>query len=203
MAISPPALLALQDPAIKQMAEQIANDDTFKQITEQLQAQFGGMMAPPGGEGAQAREGPPGAAGMPNPAAFDPSKYMQAMSGMFSNPQFMQMAEQLGRTIIEVRGRSAEVSAGVCGAGVRGAGVRGAVQEQCVGQCRRVWSSGAVRRALQRSHGLQACVEPRSTCHACTMCNGACTRLGVHGAHALRGCHALPCACRKIPRCHR
>jgi hypothetical protein len=48
----------------------------------------------------------PGMPGMPpgmDPANFDPSKYMQAMSGMFQNPQFMQMAEKLGQAIIQVR----------------------------------------------------------------------------------------------------
>lgn len=39
-----------------------------------------------------------------DPANFDPTKYMQAMSGMFQNPQFMQMAEKLGQAIIQVRG---------------------------------------------------------------------------------------------------
>jgi hypothetical protein len=38
-----------------------------------------------------------------DPANFDPTKYMQAMSGMFQNPQFMQMAEKLGQAIIQVR----------------------------------------------------------------------------------------------------
>lgn len=92
---------ALNDPAIKQMAEQIANDDTFKQITEQLQAQFGTMFqqqAGAAGAAPGAREAPvPGA----DPASFDPAKYMEAMSGMFKNKNFMQMAEQLGKTIIE------------------------------------------------------------------------------------------------------
>lgn len=37
-----------------------------------------------------------------DPANFDPTKYMQAMSGMFQNPQFMQMAEKLGQAIIQV-----------------------------------------------------------------------------------------------------
>ncbi len=82
------------------MAEQIANDATFKQITEQLQSQFGAMF--------QGQNAPGGAPGAPptDPAAaaaaFDPSKYMQAMSGMFQNKEFMAMAEQLGKTIIEV-----------------------------------------------------------------------------------------------------
>jgi len=44
---------ALNDPAIKQMAEQIANDDTFKQITEQLQSQFGLCSRGPVGQGVQ------------------------------------------------------------------------------------------------------------------------------------------------------
>lgn len=88
------------------MAEQIANDPTFKEVTQQLQSQFGGMF------GQQAREGgapaPAPAAGAPpiDPAAaaaaFDPSKYMSAMQNMFQNPNFMKMAEQLGKSIIEV-----------------------------------------------------------------------------------------------------
>lgn len=86
---------ALNDPQIKAMAEQIANDPSFKEVTKSLQESFAGMM--PGGPGA-----PPGAGGPPmNPANFDPSKYMEAMSGMFQNPQFMKMAESLGKTIIE------------------------------------------------------------------------------------------------------
>lgn len=64
------------------MAEQIASDPTFKNITEQLQSQFGGMFAQgaggPGGPGGPKPSGDPSAA-----AGFDPSTYMQAMSGMF------------------------------------------------------------------------------------------------------------------------
>jgi hypothetical protein len=52
--------------------------------------------------------------GMPDPSQFDPSKYMQAMSGMFSNPAFMQMAEQLGQAIISVR-----AGAGAAGGALR------------------------------------------------------------------------------------
>jgi hypothetical protein len=84
------------------MAEQIANDDSFKGLTSQLQESMASLV---GGEGAAAGAGagmPPGMMppGMPDPANFDPSKYMQAMSSMFSNPAFMQMAEQLGQAII-------------------------------------------------------------------------------------------------------
>lgn len=98
---------ALNDPQIKAMAEQIANDPTFKEVTKQLQESFGGML-PPGAAGAP--PGMPGMPGMPgadrampgmNPAAMDPTKYMQAMQGMFQNPQFMKMAENLGKSIIE------------------------------------------------------------------------------------------------------
>ncbi|KAF5838655.1 ankyrin repeat-containing domain protein [Dunaliella salina] len=89
---------ALNDPAIKQMAEQIATDPTFKSVTETLQSQFGNMFQQ------QSREGGPGGeapgAG-PGAEAFDPSKYMQAMTGMFQNEEFMKMAEQLGKSIIE------------------------------------------------------------------------------------------------------
>lgn len=67
----------------------------------------GGAPAMPAGMPPGMPPGMPGMPGMPpgmNPADFDPSKYMQAMSGMFSNPAFMQMAEQLGQAIISVGG---------------------------------------------------------------------------------------------------
>ena len=110
----------MQDPSIKQMAEQIANDPSFLGLTQQLQESMASMMggaegAAAGGAGAGAgaaaggmpgmppMPGMPGMPGMPDPANFDPTKYMQAMSGMFQNPQFMQMAEKLGQAIIQVR----------------------------------------------------------------------------------------------------
>eukprot|EP00878_Enallax_costatus_P000502 GHUV01000596.1.p1 GENE.GHUV01000596.1~~GHUV01000596.1.p1 ORF type:complete len:328 (+),score=157.40 GHUV01000596.1:205-1188(+) len=90
---------ALNDPSIKQMAEQIANDPSFQGLTAQLQESMAGMMGGVGGEGAA--NGAPAMPPMPDPANFDPTKYMQAMSGMFQNPQFMQMAEKLGQAIIQ------------------------------------------------------------------------------------------------------
>ena len=81
-----------QDPSIKQMAEQIANDPSFQGLTSQLQDSMAGLM---GGGG-------PAPTAMPDPANFDPSKYMQAMSSMFQNQNFMQMAEKLGQAIIQV-----------------------------------------------------------------------------------------------------
>lgn len=109
----------MQDPSIKQMAEQIANDPSFMGLTQQLQESMASMMGGAGAEGAAAAGGgmppgmPPGGGmppgfpgmppgGMPDPSNFDPTKYMQAMSGMFQNPQFMQMAEKLGQAIIQV-----------------------------------------------------------------------------------------------------
>jgi hypothetical protein len=83
----------LQDPAIKEMAEKIANDPSFQGLTSQLQESMSSMVNPSGG----APAAPPDLAG------FDPSKYMQAMSGMFQNQQFMAMAEKLGQAIIQVR----------------------------------------------------------------------------------------------------
>lgn len=88
-----------QDPAIKQMAEQIANDPSFQGLTSQLQESMSGMLGGGGAAPAEAAASLP----MPDPANFDPTKYMQAMSGMFQNPQFMQMAEKLGQAIIQVR----------------------------------------------------------------------------------------------------
>lgn len=83
---------ALSDPSIKQMAEQIATDPAFMGLTKQLQESMSGMMGAPGAEAA--------AAAAPDPASFDPAKYMQAMSSMFQNQGFMQMAEKLGQAII-------------------------------------------------------------------------------------------------------
>jgi hypothetical protein len=88
------ACVLLQDPAIKEMAEKIANDPSFQGLTSQLQESMSSMVPPSGG---------PAPAAPPDLAGFDPSKYMQAMSGMFQNQQFMQMAEKLGQAIIQVR----------------------------------------------------------------------------------------------------
>lgn len=142
------------------MAEQIAKDPSFLEVTKQLQESFGGMMGGggmPGMPGAGGMPGmPPGFPGFPPgllasmggmpgmpggmpgmpagfpgmPAGFpgmpgmpgmpgadgaaagptDPAKYMGAFSSMFSNPQFMQMAEKLGKTIIEVSTQGRSVS---------------------------------------------------------------------------------------------
>jgi hypothetical protein len=89
-----------QDPKIKELAEKIASDDAFKGLTSQLQESMAGLV---GEQGAPAP--------VPDPTNFDPSKYMQAMSGMFSNPAFMQMAEQLGQAIISVRRRPSQPGA--------------------------------------------------------------------------------------------
>jgi len=91
----------MQDPSIKQMAEQIANDPSFQGLTSQLQESMASLMGGAEG-GAAAAAAPPPMPAMPDPANFDPTKYMQAMSGMFQNPQFMQMAEKLGQAIIQV-----------------------------------------------------------------------------------------------------
>jgi len=88
---------ALDDPAIKQMAEQIANDPSFKEVTSSLQSSLGGMS----GASGMPPAAPPGAPPMPDMAQMDPSKYMEAMSSMFQNKSFMEMAEKLGKTIIE------------------------------------------------------------------------------------------------------
>ena len=85
----------LQDPAIKEMAENIARDPAFAQMTAALQQSMG--PGAPGIAGGAGAAGPAAAA-----AAFDPSQYMEAMSGVLQNPAFMQMAEQLGSKIMQV-----------------------------------------------------------------------------------------------------
>ena len=117
----------LADPSIKQMAEQIASAPEFAQMTQAHSDCAGAckvsvcsLVSPPQQELSQARRtqalqasmanGGAPAGGMPGgPArggpALDPEAYANAMTGVLQNPQFMQMAEQLGQQIMTVRGR--------------------------------------------------------------------------------------------------
>lgn len=82
--------LCLQDPNIKGMAEQIAQDPAFAQMSAALQASMGGSAAEAnlaGGRGAP---------------QIDPEQYASAMTGVLQNPQFMEMAEKLGQQIMQV-----------------------------------------------------------------------------------------------------
>lgn len=88
----------LNDPAIRGMAESIAQDPTFAQLTATLQESLLGGGAGAGGAAAGAAAG----AGDGLPAGLDPSKYAEAMSSVMGNPGFMQMAESLGKQIMEV-----------------------------------------------------------------------------------------------------
>eukprot|EP00192_Tetraselmis_astigmatica_P014099 CAMPEP_0117672698 /NCGR_PEP_ID=MMETSP0804-20121206/14055_1 /TAXON_ID=1074897 /ORGANISM="Tetraselmis astigmatica, Strain CCMP880" /LENGTH=317 /DNA_ID=CAMNT_0005481341 /DNA_START=82 /DNA_END=1032 /DNA_ORIENTATION=+ len=97
----------LNDPSIKSMAEQIAQDPAFSQMTKTLQESMAGLVQP-GAEGAAAAPADPAAAAAPPPGLdpanmpnFDPSKYMDAMTNVLQNPQFMQMAEKLGQQIMQ------------------------------------------------------------------------------------------------------
>ena len=82
----------VQDPAIKQMAEQIASDPSFMEVTKQLQESFSGFMGPGGAPGAGGMPpgmppqlaamcggGPPGAPGGGMPGGMPPG--MAAMFG--------------------------------------------------------------------------------------------------------------------------
>lgn len=111
------------------MAEQLASDPSFKQMTEQLQQSFaggGGFPGMPGMPGVPAAGGerglgggmpggmPPGlaemmanmnmggpGAGQAGMAGVDPSSYMNAVSGIMSNPEFAKMAENIGKKMFE------------------------------------------------------------------------------------------------------
>mmetsp|Transcript_6242 Transcript_6242/g.38785 ORF Transcript_6242/g.38785 Transcript_6242/m.38785 type:complete len:316 (+) Transcript_6242:384-1331(+) len=71
-----------QDPEIREMAEQLANDPSFQAMAGQLQKQ-----QQSGQEGA-----------MPN---IDPEAYTSAMQNLMNNPQFMQVAEKLGSEMMQ------------------------------------------------------------------------------------------------------
>ena len=88
------------------MAEQIAQDPAFAQMTKTLQESMAGLVSPDA-----AAAGPDAAMAGPDAAAaaaaaadpnFDPAKYMDAMTNVLQNPQFMQMAEKLGQRIMQV-----------------------------------------------------------------------------------------------------
>ncbi|CAL9199790.1 unnamed protein product [Musa hybrid cultivar] len=77
----------LNDPTIKEMAEQIAKDPVFSQMAEQLQKSVHSV----GQEGV-----PP----------LDPQQYISTMQQVMQNPQFMNMAERLGNAIMQDPGMS-------------------------------------------------------------------------------------------------
>ncbi len=97
------------------MAEQIAQDPSFAQMAQAMQANMGAMMggaappeAPTSTRSAAAEEPampggmPAGMPGMPGMPGMDPSAYANMMSGVLQNPQFVEMAEKLGQQIMQV-----------------------------------------------------------------------------------------------------
>ena len=84
------------------MAQQIAQDPAFAQMTAALQAQMvGGDGAPEAG--VVQREPTHPAGDMPG---MDPEKYAAALSDVLQNQQFMEMAEKLGQQIMAVSASS-------------------------------------------------------------------------------------------------
>ncbi|XP_058721956.1 ankyrin repeat domain-containing protein 2B-like isoform X2 [Vicia villosa] len=73
----------LNDPSIKELAEQIAKDPSFNQMAEQLQKTL---------HGATTQDGVP---------SFDNQQYFSTMQQVMENPNFMTMAERLGNALMQ------------------------------------------------------------------------------------------------------
>ncbi|KAH7518214.1 hypothetical protein FEM48_Zijuj09G0147800 [Ziziphus jujuba var. spinosa] len=73
----------LNDPSIKELAEQIAKDPSFNHMAEQLQKTF---------QGVNVDDGVP---------QFDSQQYYSTMQQVMQNPQFMTMAERLGNALMQ------------------------------------------------------------------------------------------------------
>ncbi|KAK4754826.1 hypothetical protein SAY87_008583 [Trapa incisa] len=73
----------LNDPSIKELAEQIAKDPAFNQMAEQIQKTF---------HGAAEEQSIP---------QFDTQDYLSTMHQVMHNPQFMNMAERLGTALMQ------------------------------------------------------------------------------------------------------
>lgn len=71
-----------QDPSIKAMAEKLAQDPNFAQMSRSFESQL------PGASGAT--------------PSMDPTAAHKAMADMFQNEDFVHMAQELGQRIMQV-----------------------------------------------------------------------------------------------------
>jgi hypothetical protein len=77
-------LWLLQDPSIKELAEQIAKDPAFRDMAKALQHNLQND-------------------GQPDIPKFNTPAYFSSMEKIVDDPQFVNMAQRLGSTLMEVR----------------------------------------------------------------------------------------------------
>lgn len=84
------------------MAQELQRDPAFQQMQQVLQQSFASTLgAQQPAENGSAPSAPTAENPFPMPTDVEPEKAFEAMQQLYSNPQFLQMAEKIGQTMLE------------------------------------------------------------------------------------------------------